>query len=212
MFLKVTTAAAFLAATTAAQAATMTETVDFTTDIFSVAGFDTALGTLTQVDVALDGKASFAINGAGITNATGVFGVSTKQRLSLEIGASPLFLLDETQLTTTGCGSPSPSEPCIFNNLQFSVSGTTATYTDPGDLSNFETATVSGQLKRELSDILVISGSAIAGPFASGSQDFTLNVTYTYDASGPGVVPLPAGGLLLLSGIALLGLRRAVSG
>ena len=226
-------AAALLLASTAASAATYTNSFDTgltTADasgVASVQKFDTSLGTLTGVSwqVVLDIEGTLELTNIGETERTGEANTQTTFSISAWDPGPLLWdfqLEGGTQQLSNGTGNITLSPGEATGVLDISdtrmFSGAVPGSTLGNDLSLWEGP---GNVSFAFSTNTLLTLGFGGGNF--DAQQLTdvrvrLDVTYTFEPNDipPGVIPLPAAGWMLLSGIAGLGgigwMRRRTNG
>lgn len=183
------------------------------TDSLSVSQFDGTLGTLMSVAIRLDGY----VAGNASVESMDAAPATVTANLRAEISATSSAMAD------TLIALPVVSELWDFTAYDGAL--------DFGGPSGATTDTLAG----DKTSYLIITGAAMDAFIGTGTIDFALSaegasdaagagntgtlfntaagarlaVQYEYDeAAGTSVVPLPASGLLLAGGLALLGLRR----
>lgn len=215
-------AAALLLTSTAASAATQFQTVSFTTgfqdtEVLStdfgradVAQFDSSLGTLVgltwTITRQVQGQIEFFTQGGQNQEVTGTFDVNfdlfnlvpgdwdatgvTSEFIEVNFGGTVIpggitealvVLIDETRVAS--------------GSIPGGMTGDINDWIGNG-LVGFDYATVS--------DVNFTGGGGQTGFLQSTQASVTFEITYEYEPV-PGVIPLPAAGWLLLSGIAGLG-------
>ena len=194
-----------------ASAASMTVTgnfgptaTDFSGLAFSVPGFNTTLGTLTNVSVTLG--SSSTISGPVKNNSTSAqtFTLNTDAKVTINSATSSIdgLFLDLTasqSYTALAAGSSSTYGP--FNPSQSSTNSSAL------PLSAFTSGPINLTATTVTNESFAGGGGNISAPLTATASG-TVTLVYTYTPPPPASVPEPASMALLGMGLAGLGLIR----
>ena len=173
----------------------------------SFAGFNSSLGTLTQVDITLSGTTTYDITLPGSPPPSGVVSYTLSDGLFLYAASALGNLTPQPYLQQNGSGTGT----IVFGNFQATTSGLNGltTYTDATSLAKFLDTSFSGYISVDdpFSSTIQVNGSPTslfgsAITIASKSVTGTVNYTYT---TGRSAVPEPATWAMMLVGFGGIG-------
>lgn len=179
----------------------------------SVAQFDSSLGTLVKATVSLTGT----VEGEGKAESldTSPADISLDLQAAIEASTSSLASLGTVVPIVSSTFSLGAFDGTIDFAGASGVSSGTVSGSD-SDLNSFMDADLASFIGGGFIDILVEATGQSSGSGAGNlitqfatSASAQLTITYEYEEDNPGAIPLPAGGLLLLTGFAgIAGLKR----